>query len=183
MFSNGPSKKQEAGLPSARFGRAPGPPTWILAAALAAAVIAAAAAPSPVRADSILPDPALTPGSVATTDAARVCAPGYARAARNVPLAVKRAAFARYGLRYVRGRYEVDHLISLELGGSNALDNLWPEPYTIAKNGTNLGARVKDRLERELHRRVCRGSLTLPQAQRAIRKFWTNAFRTYVGPL
>jgi hypothetical protein len=136
-----------------------------------------------VRADSILPDPALTPGSVVTTDAARVCAPGYARAARNVPLAVKRAAFARYGLRYVRGRYEVDHLISLELGGSNALDNLWPEPYAIAKNGTNLGARVKDRLERELHRRVCGGSLTLPQAQRAIRRFWTNAFRAYLGPL
>jgi hypothetical protein len=165
-------------VPSAWPGRAPGLRAWVFAA-----VLAAVAAPAAVRADSILPDPALTPGSVVTTDAAKVCTPGYARRARNVPLAVKRAAFARYGLRYVRGRYEVDHLISLELGGSNALDNLWPEPYAIAKNGINVGARVKDRLERELHRRVCAGGLTLPQAQRAIRTFWTNAFRTYLGPL
>jgi hypothetical protein len=54
-------------------------------------------------------------------------------------------------------------LIALELGGSNRLTNLWPEPYDITWN-----AHVKDRLENRLHEMVCAGQLDLATAQRAI---------------
>jgi len=48
---------------------------------------------------------------------------------------------------------EVDHLIPLELGGSNDLNNLWPQPYSCANRQTcavydpRLGAAEKDQLE------------------------------------
>ena len=41
--------------------------------------------------DPALPDRALTPGAVATTDLALICKPGYARAVRHTALAVKHA--------------------------------------------------------------------------------------------
>jgi hypothetical protein len=57
--------------------------------------------------------------------------------------------------------YELDHLISLELGGAPADPaNLWPEPYLGERT-----AKQKDRLESELHRRVCAGTLPLADAQ------------------
>jgi len=76
----------------------------------------------------------------------------------------------------VRGAYEVDHLISLELGGSNDITNLWPEAYAGA-----WGARSKDALENRMHRLVCAGQLDLAQAQREIATDWVEAYRRYVG--
>jgi hypothetical protein len=69
---------------------------------------------------------------------------------------LKDKAYARYHLKRVAYAYEVDHLVSLELGGSNALTNLWPEYYYDP-----WGARTKDRLEGKLHDLVCAGRLSL----------------------
>src|SRR5689334_22200817 len=67
---------------------------------------------------AILPDPALTPGLVATSDTAVVCHRST-KTVRNTSAKVKAAAYAEYGIRTRRpGQYEVDHLISLELGGA-----------------------------------------------------------------
>jgi hypothetical protein len=124
-----------------------------------------------------LPRPALTPGAVfPAATAATVCRPGYAGVVRDVPESVKEQVYRRYGVVHVPRAHEVDHLISLELGGSNAITNLWPEPYA-----GRWGARVKDRLEDRLHALVCAGSLTLRQAQRAIARNWPAAYRRYVG--
>ena len=71
----------------------------------------------------------------------------------------------------------MDHLISLELGGSNGTANLWPEPYDIVWN-----ARVKDKLENRLHKMVCAGQIDLPIAQKAIAKNWIAAYQRYEGP-
>jgi hypothetical protein len=73
--------------------------------------------------------------------------------------------------------YEEDHLIPLTVGG-NPRDpkNLWPEPW----NGA-YGAHVKDKLENELHRLVCNGTLTLKEAQEAIATDWISAYEKYVG--
>jgi hypothetical protein len=146
-------------------------------------LFALAVSASAAAADSILPNSALTPGATFDVTVAQICARGYARSVRKVPRSARRAVFARYGLSYAPQRYELDHLVPLELGGSNAVENLWPEPYAIAKAGVEMGARVKDRLEDELHRRVCARSMSLRTAQAAIRGFWTNAYRATLGPL
>lgn len=115
-----------------------------------------------------LPNSALTPGAVFAVTAAQVCVSGYTAKVRHVPLSVRKRVFAEYGIPYAdASKYEVDHLISLELGGSNDIRNLWPEPYA----GSH-GARAKDKVENHLHSLVCAGSVKLATAQRAIASDW-----------
>src|SRR5690348_4292394 len=75
-----------------------------------------------------LPDSACTPGAIlssGTKDA--ICKPGYASSVRDVPDSEKNQDYAEYGITsHATGQYEVDHLVSLELGGSNDIANLWP---------------------------------------------------------
>ena len=123
-----------------------------------------------------LPNHRLTPGVALTASAARVCVRGYSASVRNVPQAEKDAVYARYGVVDVPYRHEVDHLVSLELGGSNAIANLWPEPYA-----GRWGARTKDVLENRLHELVCDGRLRLRRAQRTEAADWVAAYRLYVG--
>src|ERR1700730_15090688 len=78
----------------------------------------------------IVPDPKLTPGDTFDVTAQDVCTPGYARKVRNVPVEMKRQVYREYGITSQGpGDYEIDHLISLELGGSNSIKNLWPESH------------------------------------------------------
>jgi hypothetical protein len=127
----------------------------------------------------ILPDPAKTPGAVLEVTARDICVPGYSKRVRNVPIQVKRQAYANYGIRtHEPGEYEVDHLISLQLGGSNSIKNLWPESFRTQP----WNAYVKDALENELHRRVCAGTLDLGKAQQVIAHDWVSGYRTYVHP-
>jgi hypothetical protein len=80
-----------------------------------------------------------------------------------------------YGLRGQRlGDYELDHLISLELGGApQDVANLWPEPW----NG-DTNAHMKDAVENYLHDQVCRGAMPLAEAQRAIATNWLAVYRS-----
>jgi hypothetical protein len=81
--------------------------------------------------------------------------------------------FAAYGVPYAqRGGYELDHLISLELGGDNAQANLWPEPHDRAGFP---GSQTKDAAENRLHDLVCSGRLDLAAAQHAIATNWQTA--------
>lgn len=117
---------------------------------------------------SLYPNSALTPGDVFPgVTSKEVCTPGYATSVRAVTSAEKDQVYKRYGVKNEPGKDEVDHFVSLELGGSNALANLWPEPYE-----PKPGAREKDKVENYLHTQVCNGAMTLPQAQDAIRQDW-----------
>ena len=122
-----------------------------------------------------LPRHPLTPGIALAVSRARVCMSGYASGARDVSDAEKAAVYARYGVAWVPYAHEVDHLISLELGGSNVIRNLWPEPYA-----GRWGARTKDVLENRLHELVCEGRLSLASAQRQESRDWVAAYRKYV---
>ena len=123
-----------------------------------------------------LPDRSLTPGVVLTTRTQQVCTPGYASSVRDVSSSESDAVYARYDVVHVPYAHEVDHLVSLELGGSNAIGNLWPEPYA-----GRWGARTKDALENRLHALVCSGRLSLHRAQRLEASNWVAAYRRFVG--
>jgi hypothetical protein len=124
----------------------------------------------------IVPDPQLTPGATLEVTTTDICVPGYTKKVRSVPAAVKQQVYAAYGIQHHAPReYEIDHLIPLELGGSNAVKNLWPQSYQTQP----WNAHVKDRLENELHRLVCAGQLALDRAQRDIATDWIAAYKKY----
>lgn len=125
----------------------------------------------------IRPDISLTPGAVFPVTAADVCQPGYAKSARHVDGKTKALVYREYGIEHHQpGAYEIDHLISLGLGGSNDIRNLWPESLDTQP----WNARAKDRLEERLHKLVCDGGLSLDEAQTAIAKDWIGAYQKYV---
>jgi len=124
-----------------------------------------------------MPDPMLTPGATFGVTSEELCVAGYSAKVRNVPASLKRQVFERYKITsHKPGEYEVDHLISLELGGSNDISNLWPQPYNGPWN-----AHMKDRLENKLHQLVCDGVITLEEAQTAISQDWVEAYQKYIS--
>src|SRR4051812_24673470 len=119
-----------------------------------------------------LPDHGCTPGTrFRLVGKAKVCTPGYAGRVRNVPRSRKDAVYAAYGMtKHFNGRNgEVDHLVSLELGGTNVTANLFPEAAS-----PRPGSHEKDRLENELHDEVCSGQIGLRSAQRLIAGNWVK---------
>jgi hypothetical protein len=137
----------------------------------------AVAAHAGCRVRGPLPDPVCTPGATLTGATARdVCTPGWAGRHRNVSSATKRDVYAAYGIaHHGRGEYEMDHLVSLELGGSNVEANLFPEAAE-----PRPGFHEKDGLENRLHDLVCAGTVTLAAAQTMISTDWLSAYRRYV---
>ena len=123
-----------------------------------------------------MPRPGLTPGVALDVGLGRICTPGYSASVRDVPESEKTAVYHRYDVAHVPYAHEVDHLVSLELGGSNAIANLWPEPYA-----GRWGARTKDVLENTLHELVCSHRLSLAAAQHQEATNWVAAYRRYVG--
>ncbi len=122
-----------------------------------------------------LPDSKCTPGAlIATATKDQICVSGYSATVRNVSSATKAAVFQEYGIAsHVAGQYEVDHLVSLELGGSNDIANLWPE----AADPTP-GFHEKDVVENYLHSQVCSGAISLAQAQQEVATNWTDVYRS-----
>ena len=126
----------------------------------------------------LLPDPKMTPGATLPVAAGDICVPGYTKKVRNVPAGVKAQVYAEYGIASHRpGEYEVDHLISLELGGANSLKNLWPQSYVTQP----WNAHVKDKLENELHAEVCAGKIDLATAQHEIATDWIASYKKHFG--
>lgn len=120
-----------------------------------------------------LADQECTPGQIipdATRD--KVCQSGYSSKVRNVPQSEKDAVYQEYNVATRQpGEYEVDHLISLELGGSNDISNLWPEPAE-----PRPGFHEKDAVENYLHAKVCSGEISLADAQIQIANNWLEVY-------
>ena len=126
---------------------------------------------------SIYPDPTLTPGDVMSTNWTIVCADGYSARARNVSEKKKKEVYARYNITYPQptGSIEVDHYVAISIGGSNSIENLWPEAEE-----PRPGFREKDVVEAALHRAVCHAKImTLEQAQKAIVSDWYKVYTDY----
>jgi hypothetical protein len=147
---------------------------------LSNALSLALAAFATVTSEAQLPDPGLTPGAWDTQATADdVCTPGYAQAHRPSfaeSNTLKHEVFARYGIAWSEhGKYELDPLVPLELGGNSSIENLWPELWPEAI--------VKDALENRLHALVCDGELSLHDAQMQISSDWEACYRRYLGNL
>jgi hypothetical protein len=122
-----------------------------------------------------LPDSACTPGAIdpAVTQQnihSTICRSGYTKTVRPPESQTERAKFdVAYRAYHVRhsAASELDHLVSLELGGANDIANLWPEVGKLPN--------PKDKVENDLHRAVCEGKASLAAAQQAIATDWTTA--------
>ena len=160
----------------------------IFSLVLASALIAGPAIAAP---DWVLPNSAATPGSTnpnvtQNNIQATICKSGFTNTIRpsitytnklkKTELAGSYKSFTTiWGTNLAN--YELDHLISLQLGGNPSdVKNLWVEPY--AANG----ARKKDVVETALKRLVCANKLSLVAAQTAISTDWVKAYNTYVTP-
>jgi len=133
-----------------------------------------AGATAPVEAGA-LPIPALTPGATAGVTAADLC-DGRGPSKEDIAPAIRQAVLRDYGMEGLPDAdYELDYLITPELGGSSDRRNLWPERY-----GARVwNARVKDELEQLLPTLVCRGAVDLATAQRDIAADWIAAYKKY----
>jgi hypothetical protein len=129
---------------------------------------------------SLYPQSSLTPGvTFPNITGDDVSVPGYAKRVRAVPDAMKRAVYLRYGLDPSKhDTAEVDHYVSLCLGGTNDIENLWPEPAVTPDAPGQVGFHEKDAVEFWLHQQVCNKSMTLQAAQDAIRGDWYAVWLT-----
>jgi len=124
-----------------------------------------------------LPDRRCSPGAYyngLTTSV--ICAAGFRTGPiRNVPVSEKHEVEVAYGMRPAAygSTLEIDHIVSLELGGSNDVANLFPERAP--------GYHAKDKLENRMHDMVCSGQISLTAAQHQIAADWKALYRRVFG--
>ncbi len=122
-----------------------------------------------------LPNTVHTVGTKTKANEAQVCAPDYMASVKPIEGWQRSRALAKYGR---RDDYTgpIDHLIPLELGGSNEPENLWPQP-----DQKEYGFAAKNELEAKLRELVCTSkTLSLKDAQNEIKKNWVKAYDKYM---
>jgi anti-sigma factor RsiW len=122
-----------------------------------------------------LPVASLTPGATWNLAVDELCSPDTHEQA-EVSHAIRAEVLRAYGMERVPvDRYELDYLITPELGGAPTVQNLWPQRYASRR----WNARVKDQLERLLPALVCSGEISLQTAQHDIAVDWIGAYKKY----
>jgi len=129
--------------------------------------------------EAIVPNRSLTPGAVRAVTLKDICSSTDDDLDPRVPASTERAVFQEYGLPSSEParKYQIDYLVNPQLGGTNDIKNLWPEPYSNAR----WNAQAKDELEQHLHQMVCDRTVDLVVAQREIATDWIAAYKKYVG--
>jgi hypothetical protein len=130
-----------------------------------------------------LPDRRCSPGAYSSKLTKTViCASTFHTGSiRSVPDAEKHQVEIEYGLQAkpYGSTLEIDHIVSLELGGANDIANLYPEEATFANH--TPGYHVKDKLENAAHKAVCAGTLSLHSAQQQIASNWEKLYKQLFG--
>ena len=123
-----------------------------------------------------LPVPSITPGAVRRVSVDALCeAPPPVP---PIPAEMRRRVLSDYAmLNLPSDEYELDYLITPELGGATDARNLWPQRY----GDRRWNARVKDELEDLLPRLVCSHQLPLAAAQRDMADDWIAAYKKDFG--
>jgi hypothetical protein len=137
--------------------------------------------PSGCKSSDDLPDPKCTPGALngnVTQDNIEntICHSGFAKSIRpptSYTTPLEKKLIKSYGFTGGSEDFELDHLISLQLGGSpKDIKNLWPEPYF-----TKFNAYIKDKFENYLHKQICNGAMSLSEAQKQIATDWKTNWK------
>ncbi len=121
-----------------------------------------------------LPDHLCSPGAIfETASTSDICVHGYTKTVRNVSTSLRKKVYAEYNIEYPVpfGSYEVDHIVPLELGGSNDIANLFPEAAELRP-----GFKEKDLVENYLNQEVCAGRVALLDAQKQIANDWLAVY-------
>jgi hypothetical protein len=126
--------------------------------------------------DGLYPDKECTPGDIfEEVGTEQICVKGYSATVRNVPKSVKNSVYEMYGIpKDQRKFFVIDHLISLQIGGTNEIPNLFPQRTT-----GKINSRTKDKIENFLKREVCKGNITLKEAQRLIVDDWLAVYEDF----
>ena len=95
-----------------------------------------------------------------------------------MPQAEKFAVEREYGMtaRLYGRTIEIDHIVALEIGGSNDIANLFPEPGSGPED-----YHVKDLVENRAHAAVCAGKLGLHDAQASMAVNWEALYKRLFG--
>ena len=116
----------------------------------------------------MLPNPKLTPGRIARGPQDR----------KGVTQEMERHLFRIYQIPWRRREeFKIDHLIPIELGGADTIDNLWPQSLSVKP----YNARRKEYLTKQLLSLIAAGQMTLDQAQDEIRRDRISCFVDRVG--
>jgi hypothetical protein len=115
------------------------------------------------------PNPVLTPGHLCTANDVDFLGRRYPEqiplCTRNILPETKVAVLHQYNIPLAdRDKYKIDHLIPLVLGGSNSIDNIWPQPIAEAKE--------KDKFVMDLYLRLKAGYITQQEAIQEIENWF-----------
>lgn len=91
----------------------------------------------------------------------------------EIPQELKQKVFEAYGIDISKSNlYQIDYLITPEVGGGNDIKNLWPQSLTSKP----WNAHMKDRLENHLHREICQGRMSPNHAQTLLTLDWIDSY-------
>ncbi|MSQ64808.1 MAG: hypothetical protein EXR37_00410 [Limnohabitans sp.] len=134
---------------------------------------------------SPLPDPRITPGAIDTSVTqenihSTVCVRGYTgrvRPDKQYTNRLKHEQLRQYRYQDLNpANYEQDHLIPLIIGGNPSdPNNLWPQPRL-----DEWSAEQKNDLEFVVYKMVCRGEISLKEAQQRVAGNWIQAYKDWV---
>ena len=132
-----------------------------------------------------LPDPHITPGAIDSSVSQEniqttVCVKGYTERVRpdkEYTNRLKYQQLRQYHYQDLDPRnYEQDHLIPLNIGGNPSdSKNLWPQP----RRG-DWSSEEKNDLEFVVYKMVCKGEISLREAQQRVASDWIQAYQEWV---
>ena len=123
----------------------------------------------------LLPHALQTPGSLTypAPKISEICSREFRKKIPEVTQDLKQKVFDTYGIDISKSSlYQIDHLITPEVGGGNDIKNLWPQ--SLASKPWN--AHMKDRLENHLHREICQGRMSPNHAQTLLTLDWIDSY-------
>jgi hypothetical protein len=120
------------------------------------------------------PNLQVTPGVVDVRDVGELCQQPKRSTHPPIPTSWDQAIYSGYNISLKdQGKYRLDYLVPLQLGGAQAQANLWP----MSLRG--VGFHEKQRLNARLRIIVCQGQIPLDQAQHDVAADWYTLWVKY----